>query len=1066
MAGKKRKAAEISIDINANVAQLAKDMNRAVGELDKLQKKVGGLQKIMAASFTLDLGKTLLPTLKEFGTIIGTIAGKGDEAGSIAEQFNKLGGSASQLDAAKTATQGLVGQFDLMRIATEALLRQIPGVNENFGKIADIGARVAGTLGISTKEGIERVVDALAQAEKKQLQAIGVTIDADKAYSNYAKSIGQTAQTLSDAQKVEARQIAALGQLDSALNKLAPAGDSVANAMDAVNVAIDDGIKQFGIAINSNDELMAAYRQLANTLDDVDWAALGTAASQFFSTVLGAASAALPTIIQWVDDANRGFQYLFGQGIQAQADRSAEKLITLKKELDGIDLKVKSNPFQGSLGKALGLGWSDDAVKAEKKKISDLIAAEEENFKKLNTQIEAQKTKTSEAVTATGNVTAKIEGLNRTIIPAIKNTGKSSEALAQQAKAADTARKELEKLDLSWKKYLRNSQQQKDSEVDLGSISNTDYQQLRERLTTAVRESFYDEWKDKIKLGGKNYEEVMKAANEEVNRAGEQLDKERNDKQKQYARDWEIERQRQLQRMYQGADQIGQQLGVDLSGVFNQLQQNFGTEMSSMLDKLAKSLGMEGDGAGAALGSYIGTGLQVISAGLEAKGKDKATKSNAGTGAAVGAGAGMAIGAIWGPAGAALGAEIGKVAGEMIGSTMKWGPQNADTKSRHVFANWLEDQLNSLQAVGLFDRNGQFRTARGSAMNFVEGDTGRFNKPGWADEMSKWGEDARTMFVGLGNALKETLGITEKVGAQIGYLLGENLAGNIDNARLLVFELGLSIDDLSEALLKMAKRGEITWGEYAAQVASLGEAFKPGLQAVGDLTGAVNELYGSGGRGMAALKAIKDIAQEAIDLKATNIDQLQQLLVQKGISPEEAAAIANAFKQQGIKTLQEVANLSEAQTGQIVASIGAQSDAVRKKWEEVSTSLEKIKWDMDQLPTEKDIEINFKGKFDATMQKAADAGLLENGNSTLSPVDNTASTTAKNARVSASQVRMASAGAGAMKAQSVNAFSISIDARGADAGVEDKIHTIITGYQDVIAKNAASMVVDYQSRGG
>jgi hypothetical protein len=796
---------------------------------------------------------------------------------------------------------------------------------------------------------------------------------------------------------------------------------------------------------------MKAYRQLADTLDDVDWQALGTAASQFFTVLLGAAASALPTIIKWIEDTNRGFQYLFGEGAQANADRSSTKIGQLEEQLAKLD---KS---------AIGPNVRDE----RKKKLLEQLDAEKKTFAELRQEIDAQAKKTTEAAAATTTYTVKIEGLNQTVIPAIKNTQLSGEAIDEQAKAAAKAKAELEKLNSSWGKYLRTTEIAQDNEADLGLITDDEYMKLRDRMVEAVRQDFYAEWKDKMDLGGQHYEDVMKAANEEVNRAALKLDKDRFDQQQRRLREIRDINKQALNDIYGTMTALGEQFGVDLGGIFNELSKNFSNQMADGLQDLAESLGMKGDDAGAKLGSYINTGLQVLDAGLAAKGRDKATKSNAGTGGAIGMGGGAIIGGmIGGPAGAALGAQIGKVAGEAIGGMLKWGPQNAGTQARHVFANWLEEQLKQLSAVTVRMSNGQYGTFNGNLMNFVEGDSSRFNKPGWAEEMNKWGAEAFTMFDGLGHAIKGLLGITEDVGGQIAYLLGENLGGNIDNARMLVYQLGLSFEQLSDALLKMAQKGQITWQQYISYVAGLDEAFKPGLKGINDMTGAMNQLVGSGGRGLGAIKAVKNVVQEAMEGGAKTLEDLRKHLIAGGMTAEDADKIIQVFRANGVTMLKEVENMTDAQLGGIVAGIGNSVESINEKWKEMGTNLDKIKVQMDNLPTEKDIQINFKATFDENMKKAQEAGLLDVGSQkleTVPPPSKGTKSMSVNRRQTTAAISTVNSSPSTLKSQSVN---ISIDARGAEAGVEQKIYDVVNSYSDVIARQAANIVMDNQVRGG
>jgi hypothetical protein len=1054
---KKRKAAEISIDINANVAQLSKDMNKAVGELDKLQRKVGGIQKILAASFTLDLGRTLLPAFQQLAGILGDLSKRGEQLSGVADAFNRLGGSSEQIAKAKDALLGTVGSVDLMKLANEGLIKQIPGIADNFAKIAELGGRVASALGIDAKDAVNRLIDALAKGNVTQLQALKVNIDAEKAYADYAKAIGTTTEKLSEAQKKEAVQLKFYENLQSTLDALPAAADSVRNAQDAVNIAFQEGLAQIGAVINNNDELKKAYRELANTLDDVDWVSLGTSASQFFTTVLGAASAALPTIIKWVEDTNRGFQYLFGQGIQAQADRSRKKI----QELQG-ELKNLTDPFRGGTMENL---WNPNKLGARqeqrKKQLDAQLEAETDNFKRLNDQLQDNNDKAAAAAVSASTLTVKVEGLNQVVVPAIKNTEMSTAAIDSQAKAADRAARQIEKYRASWNKFKTDaatSDLERRFNEFTSEFTHLDLAKLQAQLSETVEKGFIEKWQTEIDSGAISLEEVQKEAQKVVS-------------------DMAADMQRKLTKSFSGATKalmnglsnVSSNFGLELTDLFSTLQEGLGDN----LDKMMADIGAALDMSAKELEFYTKAAFTVIGAGLSSKRVSKENKSEKGTGEAVGSGAGAIGGgvigfALGGPVGAAIGAyigaEVGKVLGGLVGDQFKWGPQNADSKARHVFANWLEEQLSSLKSVTLKMQNGQWNTFQGDLMNFIEGDTARFNKPGWADEMSKWGEDARSLFEGLGTALQGLLGITEDVGGQIAYLLGTNLAGDIDSARMLVYQLGLSFEDLSEALLKMALQGQITWQQYAANVAGLGKAFEPGLEGMANMKGAVDQLFASGGRGRGAILAFKNIIVEAIEGGAKTVDDLKQHLINGGMSVEDAEKVVAVIKASGVKSLEEFKNMSDAQFGGIIAGIGNSVDAINNKWKELGKDLDKIKYDMDNLPTEKDIKIRFSAEFDENMEKARNAGLLDVGNSRLGTVTPPTDTKAMN--VSKAQVNGASVTAmsspNTMKSSQVN---IAIDARGADPGVEQRIYDVVNSYSDVIARQAANIVIDNQSRG-
>lgn len=1073
---KSRKAAEVTIDINANVASLEKNMKKAVGQLDALQNKVARMNRVMTAAFTFDVGKTLLPQLVQLTGVINRLADTGDKASAIKDAFEALGGQAQSIRAAKEAILGAVDSFELMRLANAGLLKDIPKFGENFGLLADYANRVADALGGDTVAAIENVTQALATGKEKQLQAIGIQIDAEKAEKQFANSIGKTSEQLSEAGKLYAKQLAIYDAIKQKLEVLPKPALSVTDGLNQINTAMSEASKLVGTAINDNEDLAKAYSETAKVIASIDWAQLGKSAAEFFSVIVQSSGEALVFLARFFNEFNDGFQLLFGNGVRAGQLQITTHIQELQTELDQLDTKARNNailgPFSADslMGKTGIFGQSKQQVEERRKQLQGEIDVAKSALDQLNQQAQAP---------AVPKLNSELENL-------IKNIGKSGNGtedlnglLKDQANEAKKAAEEIAKLRTKWADFLaaksetnlkNQIQQQIESATDSSALDG-----LKEQLARTVEEGFIKEWQQAVDKGALSMGEVADAAKVEGQKAVDEITDDLKKKLEADAKDAADEYRRQFDTAFSDfsatAKGVGDQFGVDLGGILDQLSKNFGGQMEGVVGDLAKSLGLKdvpgGASAASQLMNYGDTGLKVIGDAIAAKEKDKATKSNKGTGEAVGGGIGGAIGSIWGPTGAAIGQQIGKFIGGEIGKTMKWGPQNAESKARHLFANWFEDQLANLDAVSFMNKAGQYTTAKGSMVNFIEGDTTRFNTPGWADSMNEWGGKARTMFEGLGSSLKEMLGITEDVAGQLAFLLGENLAGNIDNARLMVYQLGLSFEDLQEALLTAAKKGSISWREFTIQLAGMSEAFKEGREGTADLKGAWDQFLASGGRGMGALKGIKDIVIEAGEAGAKTLEDLQAAMIGKGISAEDTAAFIKALKEQGYASVEQMKDLSEVQMGAIISSVEGASQTIAEKWKEIGTNLEKIKVDMDSLPTEKDIKVNFKATFDENMQTAKDAGLLSpNGNTNFAEVS-TPRVNTQALRVSPSTVgestRAVKMETAALKT-SVN--NITIDARGADAGVEQRLTTLMNSYGDVIAQRAANIVVDSQIRGG
>jgi hypothetical protein len=497
---------------------------------------------------------------------------------------------------------------------------------------------------------------------------------------------------------------------------------------------------------------------------------------------------------------------------------------------------------------------------------------------------------------------------------------------------------------------------------------------------------------------------------------------------------------------------------------------------SNISTDAAHEAGIQGPGgadgqfnSGAGAESYSGffqAGLQVFGDALAARDRDRANQDNSGTGAAVGGGIGGIFGGIiGGPQGAAIGASIGSAIGGFVGSLFKWGAQNPETKARKAFSDYVEEGFKKLETIGFFDAAGEMRLFNSQNLDFVTGSSTRFNAGGdtggtnWADNFNKLGSEAVTVFKGLGEAFEEVLGLTEDVGAQIAYILSENLGGNIDNARLLVQQLGLDMEDMIDALIAAGRTGEMTWLEVESAIQGVNSAFGEGLVAVGNVSGAWEEFVGSGGRGMAALKGLKDIAIEAMEAGAKSLEDLRARLIAAGANPEAVDAMINAIRGRGITTLQQLADANDRTLGGIVADTNAASESLTRDWQEMGNKVKEFKKTLDELDEKmtKDLTINIKTNFDENTQKAMDEGVYSDTPAEKlqsSPMETPSSKSARYRRTVSNE-------SGAKSSSMV----VNIDARGAQRGVHNDVTTALAVMENRIVSRTANILAEQMQRG-
>lgn len=261
------------------------DLDKTVDELDKgtdkASKSFVNMQSVMkngAIAFTA-LAVAGAATL----AVLVKLADAGEQLGSVTGYFEQLGGQIGIIDRATEASLGLVTRLDLITIANKGLIAGLPDVNDNFEKIADAGTRLANILNKDVKGTIEELTNAIAKGQTRQLQQLGLIVDQDKAWDDYATTLGTTRESLSLLQKQEAIQIESLRQLDILLGETEAATDSVANSYQSVANSLTDAIGETGIAVNENKNLTEAFRNLGDAIGEVDLKTLGEALADLAS---------------------------------------------------------------------------------------------------------------------------------------------------------------------------------------------------------------------------------------------------------------------------------------------------------------------------------------------------------------------------------------------------------------------------------------------------------------------------------------------------------------------------------------------------------------------------------------------------------------------------------------------------------------------------------------------------------------------------------------------------------------------------------------------------------------
>jgi hypothetical protein len=194
---------QLILDAKNNASPALKQI---ASDLQHLDKSVSTLNKIA----TLDLGLTGLQaafsTIQQVTQAIADTSQAGAQYDRLAKSFGNLAaehnvGGQAIVSAIDEVTQGTLSYQTIMQQANNAMLLGVADTADEFSTLAKIAVDRGRAMGISMEYAFESIVKGVGRLSPLILDNLGIVLDADKTYGDFAKSIGRTADSLTDAEK-------------------------------------------------------------------------------------------------------------------------------------------------------------------------------------------------------------------------------------------------------------------------------------------------------------------------------------------------------------------------------------------------------------------------------------------------------------------------------------------------------------------------------------------------------------------------------------------------------------------------------------------------------------------------------------------------------------------------------------------------------------------------------------------------------------------------------------------------------------------------------------------------
>ena len=259
-----------------------------------------GFSKFQAGLVSLNAAVNLASTaFAAAATGMGAIvnaAREGSTVDDIANSFANLSKQAGisaevLLNDLNRATEETISNTELMKIANQALLA---GLDPSaFDEVAQAARAYADSVGGDAKQELEAFISGLARGDDRFLKSRGILIDNEKAFRDFADSIGTTTDKLTELGKAEALKAAATQALIANTEKLGTANKDIADSIDTVVRRFTDMRDEIFRAIATNVDLKQAFDDLGAAMKQIPVKELAAALSTLVTVLVKVTSASI-----------------------------------------------------------------------------------------------------------------------------------------------------------------------------------------------------------------------------------------------------------------------------------------------------------------------------------------------------------------------------------------------------------------------------------------------------------------------------------------------------------------------------------------------------------------------------------------------------------------------------------------------------------------------------------------------------------------------------------------------------------------------------------------------------
>jgi len=237
--------------------------------MDQAKKGIGGAFKDIAKSAAGFLARDVVNALVDVGQESIQLGAKAETLRTSFENMrDPVADWGLSIEGLQDAVGGTISEIDLLTAANNAMALGLP--RDELDELFAAAQRVGAAMGRTTLEAVQDLTTGIGRQSKLILDNLGILVDTNAAYDDFAATLGKTAAQLTEDEKKTAFMTAAIGSLNEKAKEL---GDNISETQlaqerfAATMVDIKTVIGEALIPVVS--DLMENFVSLVTTVLDV-----------------------------------------------------------------------------------------------------------------------------------------------------------------------------------------------------------------------------------------------------------------------------------------------------------------------------------------------------------------------------------------------------------------------------------------------------------------------------------------------------------------------------------------------------------------------------------------------------------------------------------------------------------------------------------------------------------------------------------------------------------------------------------------------------------------------------